>query len=134
MNAHKFVAEHGVERAREVLEGAPDFPIFGYCSLTGSYIFERKHANAYYHNETNSWSEEYAIELIVLEDLKQVVESVEQINVFDRGLVEAKEILNHINESGNKYARLFEKTSLEKAIADYELVESFKLSNTLGGV
>ena len=77
MNAIQFIKEHGVDKAREVIDGAPEFPVFGYCALTGSYIFKRKDATAYYHNETNSWSEEYAIELISLEELKRLVDDID---------------------------------------------------------
>ncbi|WP_245146592.1 hypothetical protein [Acinetobacter baumannii] len=80
MKPEQFIREYGVEKAREVVEGAPGFPVFGYCTLTGNYIFKRSNATAYYHNETNSWSEDYAIELILLEDLKRLVESIDLVN------------------------------------------------------
>ncbi|MDC4941635.1 hypothetical protein OHW01_00085 [Acinetobacter baumannii] len=79
MKPEQFIREQGLEKAREVVEGAPGFPVFGYCTLTGNYIFKRSNATAYYHNETNSWSEDYAIELILLEDLKRLVESIDLI-------------------------------------------------------
>ncbi|TPT82312.1 hypothetical protein [Acinetobacter baumannii] len=79
MKPEQFIREYGVDKAREVVEGAPGFPVFGYCTLTGNYIFKRSNATAYYHNETNSWSKDYAIELILLEDLKRLVESVDLI-------------------------------------------------------
>ncbi|MEJ8529129.1 hypothetical protein U0X56_05685 [Acinetobacter baumannii] len=80
MKPEQFIREQGLEKAREVVEGAPGFPVFGYCTLTGNYIFKRSNATAYYHNETNSWSEDYAIELILLEDLKRLVEAVDLVN------------------------------------------------------
>lgn len=92
MNAIKFIQQHGIDKAREVVEGAPGFPVFGYCTLTGNYIFKRSNATAYYHNETNSWSEDYAIELILLEDLKRLVESVDRVNAFG-GLKDAKAVV-----------------------------------------
>ncbi|HAV3074953.1 TPA: hypothetical protein ACTZLV_003933, partial [Acinetobacter baumannii] len=72
MKPEQFIRDFGEKKAREVVEGAPGFPVFGYCTLTGNYIFKRSNATAYYHNETNSWSEDYAIELILLEDLKRL--------------------------------------------------------------
>lgn len=66
MKPEQFIREFGEKKAREVVEGAPGFPVFGYCTLTGNYIFKRSNATACYHNETNSWSEDYAIELILL--------------------------------------------------------------------
>ncbi|MFP0693579.1 hypothetical protein ACLDYA_16050 [Acinetobacter baumannii] len=85
MKPEQFIREYGVDKAREVVEGAPGFPVFGYCTLTGNYIFKRSNATAYYHNETNSWSEDYAIELILLEDLKRLVESLDLV-VFLGGI------------------------------------------------
>ena len=119
MNAIKFIKEQDVEKAMEVIEGAPEFPVFGYCALTGSYIFKRKDATAYYHNETNSWSEEYALELILLEDLKRLVESVELV-AHEGGLDKAKNVLFLKKALGlTPHA-----DRLEQAIADYESIYS----------
>ncbi|WP_457793854.1 hypothetical protein [Acinetobacter baumannii] len=138
MKPEQFIREFGVEKAREVVEGAPAFPVFGYCTVTGSYIFKRANATAYYHNETNSWSEEYAIDLILLEDLKRLVESVDLINKLG-GIEVAKEKLTY----GNSISAMrlsYETTitdrdgtkqnvitgvyleDLEQAIADYESI------------
>ncbi|HFX6391066.1 TPA: hypothetical protein ACIFDU_003443 [Acinetobacter baumannii] len=92
MKPEQFIREFGEKKAREVVEGAPGFPVFGYCTLTGNYIFKRSNATACYHNETNSWSEDYAIELILLEDLKRLVESVDRVNAFG-GLKDAKAVV-----------------------------------------
>ncbi|WP_104125607.1 hypothetical protein, partial [Acinetobacter baumannii] len=89
MKPEQFIRDFGEKKAREVVEGAPGFPVFGYCTLTGNYIFKRSNATAYYHNETNSWSEDYAIELILLEDLKRLVESLDIIE-FHEGISGAK--------------------------------------------
>lgn len=109
MNAHEFVADFGIEAVKHAIE----------------------EANAY----GGDWIDTKTLEIkkhipssdsVFIGELKQVVESVGLVHAFDRGLVEAKEILNQINESGNRYARLFEKPALEKAIEDCELVESYK--------
>lgn len=119
MNAIKFIKDHGVEKARGVVESAPAFPVFGYCALTGSYIFKRKDATAYYHNETNSWSEEYALELILLNVLKRIVDSVDLVKRYG-GIAEVKTL--HQDEFWNE--RVFER--LKQAIADYELINEVK--------
>ena len=123
MNAIKFIQQHGVDKAREVVKGAPEFPVFGYCTVTGSYIFKRANATAYYHNETNSWSEEYAIELILLEDLKLLVESVDLIRKVG-GVSNAKLILSDMDYDSVDWDQ--EQFSyymlLEQAIADYEAI------------
>lgn len=115
MNAIKFIQQYGVEKAREVVEGAPEFPVFGYCALTGSYIFKRKDATAYYHNETNSWSEEYAIELILLDDLKRLVESVDLVTAWG-GLESTYSKFRYAQEHKNTYAA----NMIQQAIADCE--------------
>lgn len=115
MSAIKFIKDHGVEKAREVVDGAPEFPVFGYCALTGSYIFKRKDATAYYHNETNSWSEEYAIELILLDDLKRLVDSIY--------LVKEHYTLDRAKSyAASPYTAPEIKERLEQAIADYESI------------
>ncbi|MRA20555.1 hypothetical protein F4T80_19375 [Acinetobacter pittii] len=117
MKPEQFIRDFGVEKAREVVEGAPGFPVFGYCTLTGNYIFKRSNATAYYHNETNSWSEDYAIELILLEDLKRLVESVDLVEswggIEDLKLYDLSHCKDKPESAGYK---------LLKAIADYESI------------
>ena len=115
MNEINFIKEHGIEKAREVVEGAPEFPVFGYCALTGSYIFKRKYATAYYHNETNSWAEEYAYELILLSDLKRLVDSVTTIEKLG-GIDEARKF------AGSSLYFTADRERMHKAIADYESI------------
>lgn len=108
MIAINFIQQHGVDKAREVVEGAPDRAttvkpsldfkhfIYGICENAGG---------AY----------------ILLSDLKRLVESVDQINALD-GIDIAKKLLARINKHGSQYAELFERPALEQAIADYELL------------
>ncbi len=96
MKAHKFVAVHGIEKAKAVLEGAPDWSRY-YSTVDGEY---------------------YLIELnaVNLKQLKQVVESVNKINDFGGiGLA------NLIDQS--TYG---ENLDLDRAIADYKLVQAYK--------
>lgn len=144
MSAINFIKQHGVDKARKVVEGAPAFPVFGYCTVTGSYIFKRANATAYYHNETNSWSEEYAIDLILLEDLKRLVESVDLINsvggltiankiTFQKRLRNEKATHFIQHPENQKLIQLFGRNQrkpeaaikfdlFEQAIADYESI------------
>ncbi|RKG33415.1 hypothetical protein D7V21_09590 [Acinetobacter guerrae] len=170
MNAHKFVAEHGVEEAKRVLEGAPE----------GAELF---HTNTYIknaHSEGHTdylarWSDgfkdwvnasadrEFINESIDLSELKQVVESVEIVNKFDN-VQQATDAIKNAPEGATDYRKLScstryikqserffewwdggnwrrptapftdethilrftELSRLEKAIADYEIVESYK--------
>lgn len=121
MNAIQFIKEHGVEKAREVVEGAPAFPVFGYCTVTGSYIFKRANATAYYHNETNSWSEEYAIDLILLEDLERLVDSLDLVKSYG-GIINAKHDVKHLDLDWDYDTPRV--TRLKQAISDYESIYS----------
>lgn len=108
MNAHKFVAEHGIEEANRVLSGAPK----------NSNWFQEK---GKYSNDLFSCNHEIYGEVVMLSELKRVVESVEIVERsggFD--LVKA-EIKNY-RDSGD----ISTFSSLEKRLADYELVESYK--------
>lgn len=89
MNAIQFIKEHGVEKAREVVEGAPD--------KTATHYVYRKIPN-YYSVEFQSWYHDgewrdsdchteqdlidsYGSDFVLsLSDLKRLVESVERIN------------------------------------------------------
>ncbi|MHC3050916.1 hypothetical protein ACWPO4_17840 [Acinetobacter nosocomialis] len=125
MKPEQFIREQGLDKAREVVEGAPGFPVFGYCTLTGNYIFKRSNATAYYHNETNSWSEDYAIELILLEDLKRLVESVDRVNEHG-GYLATKELLSfsivHQEAFGKDAVSDETINSLKGAIKDHESI------------
>ncbi|WP_151976590.1 hypothetical protein [Acinetobacter soli] len=87
MNAHEYVAKHGVEGTKECL---PSY-IKHYCGL----------------------------ERIFIDELKQVVESVEIVEV--QGGYEG--LKQKINEGDVDWRNI---PKLRKAIADYELVESYK--------
>ncbi|MCH7307812.1 YuiA family protein [Acinetobacter sp. NIPH 1852] len=132
MNAITFIKKHGIEKAREVVDGAPSFPVFGYCALTGSYIFKRKYTTAYYHNETNSWSEDYAIELILLDDLKRLVESVDIIDRW-KGIQNCKDIISAGTSTRQPPVQSFASRMI-KAIADYEAIYKCSYCNGFGEV
>ena len=118
MNAIQFIKDNGVEKARKVVEDAPEFPVFGYCALTGSYIFKRKNATAYYHNETNSLAEEYALELILLSDLKRLVESVDLVGEYG-GLCGAMDFISDYTEEQLAKPVYSPMLKIKQAIADY---------------
>lgn len=111
MNVHKFVAEKGIDKAKRVLEGAPDWAVFWISR-------DQYHGNIIsFPNMTGHYS-------IKLSELKQVVESVE---IVDRlfGLDQAKHTMVIAKEIG--YTSDYEQ--IKQAIADYKLVESYKSSN-----
>ncbi|WPO68756.1 hypothetical protein SDC64_07505 [Acinetobacter haemolyticus] len=67
MNAIQFIKDHGVEKAREVVEGAP--------SRANWYQVKGKYSNDLY-----SCNHEIYGEAIMLSELKRLVESVDRIN------------------------------------------------------
>uniref|UniRef100_UPI0030087DAF hypothetical protein n=1 Tax=Acinetobacter ursingii TaxID=108980 RepID=UPI0030087DAF len=120
MNAHKFVAEFGIEEAKRVLRGAP------VCSSAFNVINDFV---IYYQMCDNWWwynsaKKEYEMDYgksmkIDLSELKQVVESVE--------IVESKGGLRKLKKEANcLFYNGFEgiAESYEKSIADYEAVEA----------
>ncbi len=135
MNAHKFVAERGIEEAKRVLSRAPNNAthIAGsmYLKLIGAgwwqaWLQEWNHSS---NSMTRAWKGE-SIELIKkwgdvfnLNELKQVVES---LDIIDRlfGLDQAKHTMKIAKEIG--YSSDYEQ--IKQAISDYELVDSFKKS------
>ncbi|MEO9300516.1 hypothetical protein ABI223_01965 [Acinetobacter pittii] len=79
MKPEQFIREFGVEKAREVVEGAI-YPIFGYDPVGMNYIHKQCDvAPVRYSPNCNSWSEDYAIETILIEDIKRLVESLDLI-------------------------------------------------------
>lgn len=125
MNAIKFIKEHGVEMAREVVEGAPE----GSTHIRDSYGFiaylkdgdrrERYHENTWL--ITLIWLLNY-----LLSDLKRLVESVELVEHFGNDLVGAKQLLEFskdcktIELSGS----VITVERLKQAVADYEAIYS----------
>ena len=108
MNAHKFVAEHGIEEAKRVLSGAPDWANFWI-------------SRDQYHGHIISFPNMTGHYSIKLSELKQVVESLDTIDrVF--GLDQAKHTMVIAKEIG--YSSDYEQ--IKQAIEDYEHVQAYK--------
>lgn len=93
MNATDFMKEHGIERAREVVEGAPELAEY-YSTIDG----------VYYRIEINA---------VNLKQLKRLVESVylvKEHHTLDRA----------IEYANSQYTAPEIKERLEQAIADYK--------------
>lgn len=113
MNAHKFVAEKGIGEAKRVLSGAPD---------GSAYYWEipRSENGVYSSSEANKGR------AIILQELKQVVESVELLNSVEvLGRTGYQEVKSHLEHCDPKWCH-FHYKKWKKAITDYELVESYK--------
>lgn len=130
MNAIQFIQQYGVEKAREVVEGAPD-------KTATHYVFRK--IPSYYSVEFQSWYHDgewwdsdchteqdlidsYGSDFVLsLSDLKPLVESVDLVN-WHGGIKYAKPYLernkkDHPNVLGGWQV-------LEQAIADYEAIYS----------
>ena len=107
MNAIKFIKENGVEKAREVVEGAPE----------NSICYDLEHGKHVAYEDTSIAMCFLKIRFIDLSDLKRLVESVDLVKRYG-GIAEAKTI--HNDEFWCEIA--FER--LEQAIADYEAIYS----------
>ena len=121
MNAHKFVAEKGIDEAKRVLRGAPALGC--YFLPTYQQYFTDKHGFVYvlgmfgYFTPSLGMSIEYLNEHgLTIAELMQVVESVIKINDF--GGIGLANLIDQSTYGDN--------LDLDQAIADYELVEHFK--------
>ena len=142
MKAHKFVADFGIEKAKRVLEGAPKDSLY-LNQLTGFY-YKIKCDDVMYGSDDESkggWVvSTWLIEdlgrskhTISLEKLKQVVESFENIEFYG-GFEEVKFKIRRAELNGwlcisvaheDGFAEWYLEGA-KKAIADYEVVESYK--------
>ena len=98
MNAIQFIKENGVEKAREVIDGAPELAEY-YSTIDGEY----------YRIEINA---------VNLKQLKRLVESVDFINKFG-GIEKAKSYQKYCDKFN-----LYVNPRLKQAIADYESIYS----------
>ncbi len=111
MNAHQFVAEHGIEEAKRVLDLASDAWAYDAeqdCFFDGSDL-------------QDGYSIEHCNGCFLVEELKQVVESLDTIDRLF-GLDQAKHTMVIAKEIG--YSSDYEQ--IKQAIEDYEQVQAYK--------
>lgn len=104
MNAHNFVAEHGVKKAKAVLDLAPKNSNYKYYSIDIG-------------NNNSGWHVHYRANCIKLKELKPVVDSVELIRKLG-GLIAARSALAVLEFETGTYPE-----RLKQAIKDVELIE-----------
>lgn len=123
MNAIDFIKQHGIDKAREVVEGAPEkatvvsAETFGYFyKYQGFPVWGR----VYRRKDGSEWSctrFSPIINPIELSDLKRLIESFDLVNS-----------LGGVQEATNKAFEMtmlvvgFNPDKIEQAIADYELL------------
>lgn len=118
MNAIQFIQQHGVDKARKVVEGAPD----GATHLSDD---TRHYVNADF-KPLPAHIKEQLPKLVDLYDLKRLVESVDLIGKY-HSINHAKNHYNNMREALNQYQ--YENKDIEdlsnelkQAIADYESI------------
>lgn len=114
MNAIQFIKENGVEKAREVVSGAPE----GATHLSDDACH---YVNADFKPLPNRIKEQLP-ELIVIDDLKRLVESVDLLK-SNGGYEEAKDTFDFAIKHGMNDLTEFG-SRLKQAIADYESIYS----------
>lgn len=107
MNAIKFIKDHGVEKAREVVEGAP--------TRANWYQVKGKYSNDLY-----SCNHELYGEAIMLSDLKRLVESVDLIKFY--GGIERAKLLLAMGTCLAERPPHEREVQLKQAIADYKAI------------
>ena len=101
MNAINFIQQHGVENAREVVEGAPEWST---------------HFDGYLYSE-----KQFHEQCFLLSDLKRLVESLELVKSCG-GIINAKYDVKYLDLDWDYDTPRV--TRLKQAIADYESVYS----------
>ena len=101
MNAIEFIKNNGVDKAREVLEGAPDRTASHYVADTDKYFSEEFHT--YFDHSLNDWETadlhcvsdlEANYEFVLdISELRRLVESVESVDRIDH-FVEANNMVD----------------------------------------
>lgn len=120
MNAHKFVAGNGIEKATRVLNESPSnaqsYQDGYYFRTTPEFLFHNGHHHWNMTTNNGQYFKDRGFDPILISELKQVVESVNKIDDFGGiGLA------NLIDQS--TYG---ENLDLDLAIADYKLVQAYK--------
>lgn len=122
MNAIKFIKDHGVDKAREVVEGAP-FNSTCYVFWTGKFRYINELTCEIYSEKLGGWCEANIMVLNLknpLSELKRLVESVDKVIKLG-GINEAKAELNR--KSILRWITP-EIQSLKQAISDYKSIYS----------
>lgn len=120
MNAIEFIKNNGVDKAREVVSGAPS----NAESYQNGYYFRTK-PEFQFHNgfhpvwnltdNDGEWFKKDGFDPVLINDLKMLLESTRLVDQFG-GLDKAKLLIN--TKKGMRY--------LKQAIADYELINEVK--------
>lgn len=76
MNASQYYQYAGHQACQDIVNHCV-FPIIGYDPIGCNYVHKRcDHAPLHYSSEYNSWSEDYAVSFISVEDLQKELAQV----------------------------------------------------------
>ena len=124
MKATQFIKDHGLERAREVVEGAPDHSQFVIPCLDGEMYFSQREDGKWFKwsNGYNKWLEYFGkcdpLDLAYsLLDVERLVESVDLVKEH-HGL----KLARHYLTNGYCLSESHTWNDLKQAIADYESI------------
>ena len=106
MNAINFIKQHGVDKAREVVEGAPE-GFKGYNDVINKYT-----RGVWFSRD------------VLLSDLKRLVENVGLVKSYG-GIINAKHDVKYLDLDWDYDTPRV--TRLKQAIADYEAIHSFDI-------
>lgn len=125
MKPEQFIKRYGINEAKKIIDKAPNGTTHIHSVTLQNYMQGEGNNYVWCGSGRDGWY--FSIYdtlngMMALEDLKRLLESIDQINAFDGGIKEAKEILSRINKNGSKYATLFERPALEQAIRDHESI------------
>jgi len=85
-----LIEKLGLEKCQAIVEGA-HYPVIGYCLVGNNWIHKQcESAPTRYSNEDNSWSEDYAIDFVSIENLRTAIADHEHTD-------HCTDIRNHIS-------------------------------------
>ena len=108
MNAIKFIQQHGIDKAREVVEGAPEWAMS--INFNNGMYYSRME-----HKKGDTF----------LYDIKRLIESVDLIKSYG-GIINAKHDVKYLDLDWDYDTPRI--TRLKQAIADYEAIYSIPQS------
>lgn len=135
MDAINFVKEYGIEKAKEVIEGAPDETVTHFdLTIDGLFYFKFEKFDwfcFYDKNFVKVYMEDYeSYHLTILKELKRLIESVDYVAIH--GYEKSKEILKNAPDGAECYSwslgnsgvrdKTVELVKLKKAITDHEAI------------
>lgn len=89
-----LIEKLGLEKCKAIVDGAP-YPVIGYCLVGNNWIHKQCESAPTKHSyEDNSWSEDYAIDFVSIEDLRTAIANhTDNLSHFDH----CSDIRNHVS-------------------------------------